>query len=297
MEVQFQTVDNTKPSYPIYKTNVGNFGADKIDSSLFDDFIKTEDEKELELKNEGFNVIAHRGFDKDAPENTLSAFQAAVDNGYKTIELDIAWSKDGVPVVLHDKTINRTARKPDGSRLILPKKCSDLTYQELLGYDFGILKGEDYKGEKIPTFEQVADFAKENNVNLYIELKETDNLSDDKIQLLVKTLSDRGLLDNVTWISFNADYLKQVSNISPNSRLGYLSKKSISKKTIETLKSIKTDTNEVFLDVKASKVKQKGVDLLNESGFNFEAWGVDDTETAQNLKNFGCSAITTDTLV
>lgn len=61
------------------------------------------------------NFQAHRGVSCEAPENTMSAFIAAVKQGYDVIELDPAMTKDGKFVVLHDETINRTARNIDGS--------------------------------------------------------------------------------------------------------------------------------------------------------------------------------------
>ncbi len=251
---------------------------------------------EFENKND-IQTIAHRGYSVEAPENTMSAFFAAKENGYSTIEFDVQWTKDSAPVVLHDKTINRTARNEDGSKIFFNKKCENLTYEELLNYDFGIYKSEEYKSEKIPLFDEVIDFAKDNKMDLYIELKETKDFSEDKAKILVDSVIEADLEDNVTWISFEKDYLKEITELLPDARLGYLSDKKVSKKTIKTLKDLKTQDNEVFLDIKASKINQQGAKLLEQDNFSFESWTVNDYNDFSKVQSLNCSAITTDMLL
>ncbi len=251
---------------------------------------------ESQNKNE-IETIAHRGYSVEAPENTMSAFIEAKNKGYNTIEFDVQWTKDSIPVVLHDETINRTARKEDGSKLFFNKKCEKLTLEELLNYDFGIYKNEKYKNEKIPLFEDVVDFASNNEMNLYIELKETSNFDEDKAKMLVDSIVEADLEDNVTWISFEEDYLKEIGELLPDARLGYLSDKKVTKNTIETLKELKTAENEVFLDIKNSKINQKGANLLKDNDFSFESWVVNNSNDLSRLKSLDCSAITTDTLL
>ena len=74
-------------------------------------------------------VQAHRGASGYAPENTLAAFQMAVDMNADGIECDIHLSKDGVFVVCHDETIDRTS---DGSG-----KINEMTYAEISKHNFG----------------------------------------------------------------------------------------------------------------------------------------------------------------
>ncbi|MBV9240502.1 MAG: glycerophosphodiester phosphodiesterase [Acidobacteria bacterium] len=74
-------------------------------------------------------VIAHRGASACAPENTLAAFRMAIDAGADGVELDVRLSKDGVPVVVHDRDLRRLAH--DG------RKVADLTAIELGGVDLG----------------------------------------------------------------------------------------------------------------------------------------------------------------
>ena len=114
---------------------------------------------------------AHRGVCTDCPENTMSAFLAAVEQGYDIIELDPAVTADGKIVVLHDATLDRTGRNPDGSTVEEGINISDITYEEALQYDYGLWFGENFAGEKLPLLTEVIDFSKEHNIPLKIDNK------------------------------------------------------------------------------------------------------------------------------
>ena len=242
------------------------------------------------------DVIAHRGYSSIAPENTIPAFVEAAKRGYKTVESDIKWTKDSVPVLLHDSTINRTARKANGKKLFFRKKCSSLTYEQLLQYDFGSWKDKKYKGTKIPTFNELLDCSKEYDLNVYVELKKDSRFNKEKAQILVDAVKEAGLEDKITWISFEDDYLQEIKDLLPEARLGYLSKKTPTAKTVDILESLQTDENEVFLDVKSSKINNRTSDMLKNSGFEFETWTVNDCTKLDDLFSLDCKGITTDTI-
>lgn len=242
-------------------------------------------------------MIAHRGYSKVAPENTLPAFVAAAKNGFTTVECDIQWTKDGVPVILHDSTINRTARYFDGGKISQKKKVSDVEYNELLNYDFGVWKNAKYKGTKIPTFSEFTDCCSKNNLKAYIELKNTSDFNGEKAIKLAEAVKEAGLEDKVTWISFDANYLKTMSKLLPNSRIGYLTWSKPNEKTVATLKSLKTETNEVFLNARAGAMDKTSSDLLKNSGFNFEAWTVDKKKDLHKLQSCNCTGVTTKSLL
>ena len=184
------------------------------------DIQDASDTVDIDRAGNQVKVIAHRGYTETAPENTIPAFVAAAEKGYSTVECDIEWTKDGVPVILHDATINRTARKENGWRLFFPRKCSDMTYDKLLEYDFGSWYSNDFKGTKIPSFDELLSCASDNDLNLYVELKETTDFNDEKAQALVDAVKNAGLEDKITWISFNEDYLKTMAKAMPEARLG-----------------------------------------------------------------------------
>lgn len=114
---------------------------------------------------------AHRGVCTEYPENTMAAFRGAVEQGYEIIELDPAVTADGVFVVMHDRTINRTARRPEGNRIEEPVKISEITYEEASSYDYGMWFAPEFQGEKLPLLNEVLAFAKEADVLVKIDNK------------------------------------------------------------------------------------------------------------------------------
>ena len=90
---------------------------------------------------ENFQVIAHRGASRYAPENTMAAFCKAHELGCFYIECDIAFSKDGVPFIFHDNYLIRTTNGKG--------KVSQLTWQVMNSLDAGSWFSHDYAGEKL----------------------------------------------------------------------------------------------------------------------------------------------------
>lgn len=288
--ISLTNIPYNHPSAAIEERTEIDFDADDTDIYISDNFTidtaKTMEEKEI-------NTIAHRGYSAVAPENTIPAFIAAAENGFDGVECDIAWTKDSIPVLLHDETINRTARTENGWKFIFPKNCSDFTYKELLKYDFGSWKSPEFEDTKIPTLFDFLKCCGDYNLKPYIELKETSNFDAAKAEMLVNAVKESGLEDSVTWISFNADYLKLISEKMPNCRLGYLTSEFSADKTISALQTLKTDDNEVFLNIKAIAMDVMSSKLLANAGFYFEAWTVDSDKELDQLFSNNCKAITT----
>ncbi len=112
---------------------------------------------------------AHKGVSSDYPENTMRAYRAAVREGYGIIECDPKYTKDGVIVLLHDRTVNRTGRNPDGSAISEETKIADLTLAEAEKLDFGVWKAPEFAGEKLPTLAELLAFAEESGIRLKID--------------------------------------------------------------------------------------------------------------------------------
>jgi glycerophosphoryl diester phosphodiesterase len=107
-------------------------------------------------------AVAHRGYARRAPENTLSAFKAAIDIGADFAELDVQETSDGVIVVLHDRDLMRMAGDP--------RRISDITFAEARKLDLGRKSGPEFAGERIPTLAEVIALARD-KIRLQIELK------------------------------------------------------------------------------------------------------------------------------
>ncbi len=197
--------------------------------------------------------INHRGYNTIAPENTLPAYELSKENGFHFVETDVAFTKDGVPVLLHDAEINRTARNADGSRLDRTIEIWEITYEEALAYDFGIWKGEEYQGTRIPTLEEFLQLCQRLDLNPYIELKADRGYSTDQVKTLVDLVRKYEMDQRATWISFDKPYLEAVRDCDPNARLGLLVLIWLSSANVElsirNVRTLQTGSNEVFLDV------------------------------------------------
>ena len=108
-------------------------------------------------------VVGHRGASGYAPENTLAAFRRAVELGATFIETDLQLSRDARFIAIHDATLDRTttARGP----------VQALTLAELRELDAGSWFGPAFAGERIPTLEEILEFARHSDVALCLELK------------------------------------------------------------------------------------------------------------------------------
>ncbi|MBE6565335.1 MAG: DUF4298 domain-containing protein [Ruminococcaceae bacterium] len=114
---------------------------------------------------------AHKGVSTENPENTMHAVTAAILQGYESIEADVAVTKDLQFVLLHDRTINRTAVRADGERLEEPVSMTELTYEQALQYDFGAWFSPKFKGTRIPLLREVLEKAAKSGVTIKIDNK------------------------------------------------------------------------------------------------------------------------------
>ena len=108
-------------------------------------------------------LIGHRGVKNLSPENTLNSIELAYKIGLKWVEIDVKVSKDLIPILLHDDTLDRTT---NGNGLVI-----DFTYNELKNLDAGSFFYNHPTKIYIPTLENTLLLCKENNLGLNIELK------------------------------------------------------------------------------------------------------------------------------
>lgn len=111
-------------------------------------------------------IYAHRGFSARYPENTEIAFREALKYGCDGIETDVQLTRDGVPVIIHDETVKRTA-------LNSKARVVDLTYEEILGLDFSAFRPGYYSPQRILTLSQLLQLVKDSkkDITLNLELK------------------------------------------------------------------------------------------------------------------------------
>ncbi len=158
-------------------------------------------------------VWAHRGASGYAPENTLAAFEKAVELGADGVELDIQLTKDDEIVVIHDEKIDRTS---DGKGWV-----KDYTLEELRDFNYNRTKPE-YEHADIPTMREVFELLKPTGLFINIEIK-TGVFFYDKIEEKILALTkEMGMEDRVCYSSFNHYTVKRIHELKPDAEVGFL---------------------------------------------------------------------------
>ena len=149
-------------------------------------------------------IIAHRGASSDAPENTIAAIKLALEQEADAIEIDVRETKDKIPVLIHDSTTKRTTNDPVNNFV------NNLDYDILKYLDAGSWFSEAYKGEKIPTLEEVLKLVK-GRCKVFIELKDFNVGFNNNI---VKIIERNDMIDEVTVASLNNYQLSHIKSLN-----------------------------------------------------------------------------------
>jgi glycerophosphoryl diester phosphodiesterase len=155
-------------------------------------------------------IIAHRGSKGVRPENTIVAFNKAIDEGADGIETDVHLSKDGELVIIHDETVNRTT---NGEGRIFDK-----TLAEIKRLDAGAYFSEKYVDERIPTLQEVIDLLVQRNYQgiFNLELK-TDKIKYPGIeQKVYEFFKDNDFPFHLVYSSFNPKSISVLHKLQPD---------------------------------------------------------------------------------
>lgn len=187
--------------------------------------------------------LGYRGENSSSyPEQSIESYKQAVLMGFDTLICDLRFTKDKVPVCLHDETINRIARNSDGSEINTSINILDLTMDDVNAYDFGIYISDVYKNTKILTLKEMCMFAKKTDCELYIEIKDSSQL--DNIALAVNIIRATGMSKRTSWFSSYSQRsaIEAVKSAYPPASIG-LMPDIMSDTILQYLISLKTDIN------------------------------------------------------
>ncbi|RED66367.1 glycerophosphodiester phosphodiesterase family protein [Cohnella lupini] len=142
-------------------------------------------------------VAGHRGYKSEYPENTILAFEKALELGVDMIEFDLRLSKDGFVVIIHDETVNRTTNGTG--------EVSSFSLAELKQLDAGGWFNERFAGLPIPTLEELCELLERYpHVLLNVEIKPSIH-SEEVADKAVALLETKELLDRCVFTSFDAN--------------------------------------------------------------------------------------------
>ena len=214
------------------------------------------------MKNAGVPlVVAHRGSMHEAPENTRSAFDAALRYPVYGLELDIQMTSDGVPVLYHDSTL----RKITGSR----KNIAEYSFAQLKNIDWGGWFSPEYKGEKLMTLKKALQlYAARTALMIEIKSRRFDRKSGRSIILTHKVLEliseevKSRFLDNIYILSFDINILRSAHETAPD--LKYVMNIGGSRRIPKKINEAPGILSGICLPV--SRLDKQSADAVRESG-------------------------------
>ena len=151
-------------------------------------------------------VAGHRGDRASAPENTLPALENAIASDMEFVETDVQLTKDGVPVLMHDDTIDRTT---NGRGAV-----ADITWKSLKKLDAGSWYSKKYKKTRVPTLNQFFGVLAPSDKKLLLELK--GFWEDEEVTLVVDLIREHGLEKRVTLASFDFTTIMNIEKVGPS---------------------------------------------------------------------------------
>lgn len=207
-------------------------------------------------------IIGHRGASAVAPENTIAAFEAAINAGADGVEFDVRLSRDGVPVVIHDETLYRTS----GIR----RRVADLSARELEQFD-------------VPSLAQVFELFESNNLILYLEMKEVEVAEE-----CCRLIEQFRFKDRVIFECFEHSALQTVKSIDSTFRIAPLFQPPTS---FILKRALALGADEIALHHRLSH--KRLIEKARGAGLKVVTWTVDDRAWIERAREFGVHALIT----
>ncbi len=224
---------------------------------------------------------SHRGESLNFPENTMAAYKEAVRLGTDRIELDVNITADGVLVIMHDKTLDRTTNGKG--------KVTETKYAVIEKLEAGSWKDAKFKNEHVPTLEQVFEFAKKNNVMLNLDLKEEATAIS-----MAKLAQKMDMVDNIIITGKIPQSVKDIRSVDPSITMFYeIEKEDVLKDPIKQVKDIRNaNVPGCLLDFKglsATFIKE-----CKKHGIAISVYGIETEKDMITVINKGVDAVMVD---
>ena len=260
--------------------------------------------------NAPFRLISHRGWNswngELYPEQVISSYKESYKRGLRNVECDVKFTSDGIPVLLHDNTINRTARNLDGTELGTDIYLRDLTFEQVRNnYDFGIYQGERFKGTKIPTLEELLRLCKILGMRIILEYKADENGMigvNEGITKVYNLVKDNGMLEYVVFLSGNQEVWNKIDELNTTNKsleLQYLDVPSDTT-NLPFVKSFKDKGYKVGFSVGKDWINEDHANMLKENEIDLYIWtreftSLIDIETFEQWLNWNVKGVTSNT--
>lgn len=219
--------------------------------------------------------MAHRGYKAKYPENTITAFKAAYELGFSHLELDVQLSKDGVAIVMHDTTFDRTTNASGDVK--------DFTFLELRELRVG-------ETEQIPTLAEALSYAKDKMI-VSIELKQQGDLYPGLEAETLKVIEETDMMDQVYVNSFDHFSVIRMRELSADVELGL-----IQPGATPAVFPLMKDIRATYLSVKIEFLTDDFVEMCEQQGIQIVAWPINHAWQFEKVSRYPSIISTTDYL-
>ncbi|UTR09373.1 glycerophosphodiester phosphodiesterase [Evansella sp. LMS18] len=226
-------------------------------------------------------IIAHRGNKRYRPENTMAAFISAAEYSIDGIELDVQVTRDHIPVVIHDSKIDRTTNGRGN--------VNSFTFKELRNYDAGSWFSEEYRGEKIPSLEEVLLWARERNITMHVELKEQKGNHEKFLDSCLAVIHGTGTENKVVISTFAHSYLPYIKDRNSSMETALLTKTPIIR-----ISGYRKAVNADSIHIRHSYYSAKFYRAWVRNGLTVRTYNVNRTRDALRCKAAGVEGIISD---
>jgi glycerophosphoryl diester phosphodiesterase len=229
-------------------------------------------------------IIGHRGAAAYAPENTLEGIHTAADMGIDWVEFDVKLTKDQVPILMHDESLERTTNGAD--RLV-----AQTTYAEIRELEAGSWFGDSFSGIKIPTLEEAIEVLLERNLGLNMEIKPCPGREKETAEVALDVLSqywedhERLLISSFQHVS-----MEVALDMATDWHRGLLLEKDWPENWQEMAAYLKVST----VNIDGRKCTREDVETIIDAGYPVLAYTINDRDLARKLLSWGVDGFFSD---
>lgn len=234
-------------------------------------------------------IIAHRGANRYAPQNTLPAFEKAFELGADGLETDVHLTSDGIPVICHNYTIDELS---NGKGTI-----SEMTFEQFKSYDFGSYFSDKFTDISAPSLKELLELCSKNTFEiLNIELKPPKDNNLSVVKKTIDMVKEYGLYDKMIMSSFSANVLIEAKKLDRNCKTAYLYSpdKRDFYRVFARIEKFAHEIGACAIHPHEFFVNRQLVEKAHNEGIKVNVWTVNKKSSILKLADYGVDGIITD---
>ncbi len=229
------------------------------------------------------NIIGHRGAKAYAPENTLESIHTAADMGCKWVEFDVKLSKDSVPMIFHDDTLDRTTNGHGA--------FADMKFEDLRDLECGSWFADGFAGIRIPTLEEAIEVILQRGLGVNVEIKPCPGreveTAEATLDILSQIWDDR---DRLLISSFSHVSLETSMDMAADWYRGLL----LESEPMENWAELADYLDAATINIDGRTANRELIDDIMDTERQILAYTINDPQLARTLRQWGVDAVFTD---